>query len=125
MRFLKALACAALLAGCSKTPAPQGSFEKTERGVIVTPAEAAEGQSRRVRLEVRNDRIVRVTSVVDAKNLEVPKSLMVVDSTMSPATFKVERRGDEVVLETSRLVAHVSLANGAVRATDNAGRELI
>ena len=72
-----------------------------------------------MRLEVRTDRIVRVTSVND-ENLDLPKSLMVVDSNAPPPSFKVEKRDGDVVLETAQLVARVSLANGAVRFTDPA-----
>ena len=82
------------------------------------------GESRRVRLEVRTDRIVRVTAVAD-ENLELPKSLMVVDIDGAAAVFKVEKRDGDVVLATAQLMAHVSLANGAVRFTDPAGKPLL
>ena len=39
---------------------------------------------------------------------------MVVDIAAKPAPFKVEKREGDVVLETSQIIAHVSLANGAV-----------
>ncbi len=43
----------------------------------------------------------------------------------TPPAFKVEKREGDVVLETSQLVAHVSLANGAVQFTDLAGKPLL
>ena len=57
MKILTRWMCVVVLAGCA-AEAPEGSFVQSETGVVVTPAE---GESRRVRLEVRADRIIRVT----------------------------------------------------------------
>jgi alpha-D-xyloside xylohydrolase len=119
MKFLTRGLCVVVLAGCA-AESPEGSFVQGETGIVVTPAS---GQSRRVRLEVKTDRIVRITSVTDG-NLDLPPSLMVVASSAVPA-FKVEKREGEVVLETTRLAAHVSLANGAVAFTDLDGKPLL
>ena len=120
MKILIKCLCVLVLAGCA-AEAPEGSFVQSDTGVVVTPAQA---DSRRVRLEVRTDRIVRVTSVND-KNLDLPKSLMVVDSNASPPSFKVEKRDGDVVLETAQLTARVSLTNGNVRFTDHTGKPLL
>jgi alpha-D-xyloside xylohydrolase len=119
MKFLTRGLCVVVLAGCA-AEAPEGSFVQSETGLTVTPAS---GDSRRVRLEVKTDRIVRVTSVADG-NLDLPASLMVVAAPAPPA-FKVEKREGEVVLETAQIAAHVSLANGAVTFTDLAGKPLL
>src|SRR5689334_4952192 len=105
-----------VLAGCAGG-SHEGSYVQNETGLIVTPGEAPQ---HRVRLEVRTDRTVRVTSVADGK-LDLPKSLMVVDSTAERASWKVTKGKGEVVLATSKLVAHVSLSSGAVSFTDPAG----
>ena len=120
MKILIKCMCVVALAGCA-AEAPEGSFVQSDTGLVVTPAQA---DSRRVRLEVRTDRIVRVTSVND-KNLDLPKSLMVVDSSASPPSFKVEKRDGDVVLETAQLTARVSLTNGNVRFTDRTGKPLL
>src|SRR5215203_1982964 len=91
MKMMSRWMCVLVLAGCA-AEAPEGSFVQNESGIIVTPAA---GGSRRVRLEVRTDRIVRVTSVTDG-NLDLPKSLMVVEAASKPVTFKVEKRGRDV-----------------------------
>jgi alpha-D-xyloside xylohydrolase len=120
MKILSGLLCVVLLAGCeSKTP--EGTFVQNESGVIVTPAA---GDARRVRLELRSERIVRVTAVAD-ENLEPPASLVVTASTTPPVAFKVERQGDAIALSTSQLLAHVSLANGTVHFTDSSGKALL
>ena len=76
MKMLTRCLCIVVLAGCaSKTP--EGTFVENEAGVVVTPADNAQ---RRVRLEVRTDRTIRVTTVADA-SLDLPESLMVVPGT--------------------------------------------
>src|SRR5688572_31198946 len=120
MKLLSGLLCVAVLVACgSKTP--EGSFVQSESGVVVTPAS---GSAKRVRLEVRSNRIVRVTAVAD-ENLELPASLMVVPTTEPVPSFMVERKGDDLMVSTALVVAHVSLANGAVRFTDLAGKALL
>ena len=84
MRLLKIAACAALLAACGKTP--EGTFVQEGASVVVTPA-----SGKRVRLEVRTDQLVRVTSVADG-NPEAPQSLMVVDSKAEPPKFEAKKR---------------------------------
>src|SRR4029450_9748429 len=71
MRHLTMVAFATVMAACSRSP--EGAFTQTERGVVVTPAA---GDAARVRLEVRSDRIMRVTAMKDAR-LDAPPSLMV------------------------------------------------
>jgi alpha-D-xyloside xylohydrolase len=120
MKNLARLLCVALLAsGCAKTP--EGSFVQDETGVVVTPAA---GDAKRVRLELRSDRIVHVTALADEK-AELPASLMVIPANNPPPTFKVERKDDDLAVSTDALVAHVSLRNGAVRFSDPAGHALL
>jgi len=120
MKILAGLVCVALLVGCAQK-APEGSFVQDATGVVVTPAA---GDAKRVRLEVRSDRIVRVTAVADG-NLELPASLMVVSPTSAAPTFKVEKKEGDLTVSTTALVAHVSLANGAVRFADTSGKALL
>jgi alpha-D-xyloside xylohydrolase len=112
--------CVALLAACA-AKTPEGSYVRNDDGIVVTPAA---GDAKRVRLEVRSDRIVRV-SAVPGEHLDLPKSLMVVDASTPTPEFEVEEDPGEVVLSTSRLVAHVSLTSGAVRFTDPAGHAML
>jgi alpha-D-xyloside xylohydrolase len=120
MKILTGLLGVLLLAACTQKT-PEGSFTQNEAGVIVTPAS---GSAKRVRLEVRADRIVRVTAVAD-ENLELPASLVATGAPSAPVSFKVERNDDDLALTTSRMAAHVSLANGAVRIHDSSGRVLL
>jgi len=106
MRFITAVACLALLAACAKTP--EGTFVQDGASVIVTPAS---GKEWRVRLDVRTDRIVRVTSVNDG-NFDLPKSLMVVDGAAPAPAFKAEKR-DGAVRSTPASSSHGSRSRTA------------
>ncbi len=119
MRFIPVVASLALLAACSK--APEGTFVQEGSSVVVTPAS---GPQRRVRLEVRTDRIVRVTEVNDGK-LELPKSLMVVDAAGPAPAVKALKKDGVVELDTGKVVARVALADGAVSFVDESGKALL
>src|SRR6185295_5873591 len=84
----------------------------------------ASGPERRVRLDVRTDRIVRVTSVNDG-NLDLPKSLMVVDSAAKAPQIKAVAKAGAVEVDTGKVIARVSLANGSVSFTDKSGKALL
>src|SRR5688572_23198258 len=101
MRLLRIAACAALLAACAREP--EGTWTQEGASVSVTAA-----GGKRVRLEVRTDGIVRVTSQV-AGDIDLPKSLMVVDSKNAPPKFEARKNGDQVELDTGKIVARVSL----------------
>ncbi len=120
MKILARLLCVALLSGCAGK-APEGSFVQDATGVVVTPAA---GDAKRVRLEVRSDRIIRVTAVAD-ENLQLPASLMVLPAANASPSFNVEKKEGDLTVSTAAVVAHVSLANGAVRFTDAAGKALL
>jgi alpha-D-xyloside xylohydrolase len=120
MKFLTTLLSVTLLVACA-AKAPEGAFVQNELGVIVTPAS---GVAKRVRLQVRGDGIIRVTAVADEKT-DAPESLMVVAANGPAPEFKVSRVGGDVLLSTKRVVAHVTLANGAVTFTDADGKPLL
>src|SRR6185436_4248151 len=119
MKYLIGLLCIALVSCGAK--APEGTFTQNEAGVVVTPAM---GAAKRVRIAVRSDRIVRVTAVPN-ENLELPASLMAVDADTPPPAFKVENEDGDLTVSTAALVVHVSLASGAVRFNDPAGKTLL
>ena len=50
---------------------------------------------------------------------------MVIASNAPVPSFKVEKRENDVVLETSQIIARVSLTNGVVQFTDRAGSPLL
>jgi alpha-D-xyloside xylohydrolase len=116
-RSWKALAAAALLGaygGCAPAGAP--GIKTADDGVIVTPAE---GPAARVRLQVMNDRIIRVTAIPDA-TFDMPASLQVVAES-GGADFDVSQTYSVVTLSTTRARAEVSRRTGLVTFYNAAG----
>jgi alpha-D-xyloside xylohydrolase len=127
-----AAASLALLAagGCREPRAPKpeqaareaaeaaGSYARTADGVVIVPAS---GPAKRVRLQVMNDAIVRVTAT-PLESLDLPESLMVVAK--PAATFDVWEAGGVVTVATGAASAEASLATGVVRFR-NAGGEVV
>jgi alpha-D-xyloside xylohydrolase len=120
MKILARLVCVALLVGCAQKT-PEGSFVREATGVVVTPAA---GDAKRVRLEVRSDRIVRVTATAD-ENLELPASLMVLPSNAAPTQFEVWNKDGYITVKTPKLLAYVSLADGTVGFQDRSSSPLL
>jgi alpha-D-xyloside xylohydrolase len=106
----------AALAGCATTPA----VEQTADGVIVTPAE---GPAARVRLQVMNERIIRVTAIPTG-TFDLPSSLQVV-ATSGGAAFRVAQAEDVLTLSTARARAAVSLQTGLVTFSNGAGEAVL
>ena len=104
------------LAGCATTPA----VERTADGVIVTPAE---GPAARVRLQVVNDRIIRVTAVPD-ETFDVPPSLQVLAES-GDTEFRVTQAEGVLTLSTARVRAEISIQTGLVTFSDAAGEALL
>ncbi len=110
------------MGSCATAPAQdtavtaQGSFERTANGVLVSPAE---GDAKRVRLQVINERVIRV-SAFPTEDLSQPDLLMAV---AEPATagFEVSQTGDLVTVSTAETRAEVSLRTGIVNFRNAAG----
>jgi alpha-D-xyloside xylohydrolase len=115
MRRLHAFA-ALLLLGSGSQALAQGSYRRTENGIVVTPAS---GPERAVRLQVYGDRIVRVTTS-PTREIEAPESLTVV-AEPAAAGFGVTELEGRVRLTTPRVSAEVDLADGNVSFRDETG----
>jgi alpha-D-xyloside xylohydrolase len=121
-RAWKALAAAVLLVttvgGCATTRAP--GVETTEDGVIITPAE---GPAARVRLQVMNERIIRLTAI-PGETFDVPASLQVV-AEPGGADFDISQTDSVLTLSTARVRAEVSLRTGLVTFYNAAGEAVL
>jgi alpha-D-xyloside xylohydrolase len=84
------------------------SYQRTNDGIIVTPAEGPKGA---VRLRVYGSELIRVTSS-PTKDIDAPASLMVVAK--PGGAFSVEDAPGKVTLHTSKVAADVDLATGTV-----------
>lgn len=126
-RLLPLLAAAFGLSGCGDAPRDSGTepavaaWTSTAGGVVVTPRDA---DAKRVRLQVIDERILRVTATPQTDFSNLPDTLMIV-ADAGEATFTAEERDDAVILETGALAAEVSLADGTVRFLDADGETLL
>jgi alpha-D-xyloside xylohydrolase len=96
--------------------AEPGGFERTSDGVVVSPAGGAAG---RVRVQVIDDRIFRVTAAPGA-DLDTPKSLVAVAQARKDG-FEVQGGAGSVRVRTPAMSAEVSLDTGAVSFLDAKG----
>ena len=90
----------ALLLSVSATALAQGTWRRTDSGIIVTPAQGPEAA---VRLQLYGDRIVRVTAAPTA-DLDLPQSYMVV-AKPEPIAFQTSEANGRVTLATPGVAA--------------------
>lgn len=96
------------------------NWEKTTDGVIVT----LQGSSaKKVRLQVMNDQIVRVTATPQTHFNNLPDTLMVVAEPVK-TEYSVTQNQSTLTLKTARLAAEVSLTSGTVQFKDENGNVL-
>jgi alpha-D-xyloside xylohydrolase len=107
----------ALLAASSS--AGSQSYQRTDTGIIVVPAQRPDSI---VRLQAYGDGIIRVTEA-PTKNLGLPRSLMVVAK--PTAAFSVVEAPGNVTLKTADAAATVDLGTGRVSFREKSGRVVL
>jgi alpha-D-xyloside xylohydrolase len=117
-------ACAALACLGASTVEAQGGaarFERSAKGVVVTPAR---GPAARVAIGVHGDGIIHVVATPRGAAETPPPSLM---APQPPAAgpFTVAEEGGRVLVRTARTTAAVDLADGRVVFLDPAGRVVL
>jgi len=111
---------AALLLGTSTAALAEGSYRRTDTGIVVTPDQ---GPEKAVRLQVYGESLIRVTSAPTA-DLDLPPSLMVTARPLANG-FSVRETPGSVTLNTAKVSAEVDLANGNVVFRDSSGRTVL
>ena len=112
------LAAAVLAAGCDG----QG-WRKTSDGVTVKVAEKAADGPAMVRLQVKGDRLIRVTATPEQKFAD-RNSLVIVPQTAAPE-FTVSSTDSTVSVRTDAVTATVRLKDGAVSFQDKDGNAVV
>ncbi|MBO9543756.1 TIM-barrel domain-containing protein [Caulobacter sp.] len=120
MRTLVLSAFSLALMASTSAFALDGGFEKTADGVVVTPAS---GPAKKVRLQVMNDRTIRVTAS-PTDSIDAPQSLMVIAQPKTSG-FTVSEAAGKVVLKAGKATAEVTLKDGAVSFKDAAGKTVL
>ena len=84
------------------------------------------GQAKVIRLEVMNDRIIRVRATSKDMLPEKPASLMIVPQTTPPrGSYSVSEEGETVVVKAKNVKAVVSKATGEITFFDADGNQLL
>ena len=116
--FTCGLFATALLASCSSA-----KYNKEQTGIIVNIDQQKEDGVRKVRLQVFDDKIIRVSATPDDKFAE-DASLVVVKPEQK-VKFDVEETDSTVSVVTSTVRATVSYATGNVKFYDMSGKLIV
>ena len=112
-----------LIAGLFFASCASPGYERTDEGVLIRLDQKESTDSRLVRLNVVNSKIIHV-SATPKKSFSKEKSLIVVPQEKF-SDFSVEEKNDEVVVSTADLKAVVSLKTGEVQFFDASGKILL
>lgn len=96
----------------------------TDDGVIIRLGSLGLGMPSVMKLEVINEKIIRVVAT-PGKEFSRDKSLCVVEQTNAVPPFDVRQSIDTLILSTSALKVKVNLTTGQVIFTDTAGRMIL
>lgn len=108
----------ALLSACSTKP----RVEKTNDGVVIHFAEG--NATRLVKLEVMNERIIRVYSSA-TDSIPADTSLVIVRNAKQTTEWQLIEEGDRISIVTNSLRANVSSKTGVVSFTDPSGKSIL
>ena len=124
--YLTLIVSLTLLFSCffARAEGEPSSFEKTPYGIIVYTDPLYTGVSQAVRLEVVNDRIIRVTAAPGRAFSNTP-SLVTVYKRDPKQTWEVVPARETVTLKTKALSAVAHLKTGSVDFYDAAGQRLV
>lgn len=120
-RLRTSLLALAVAAAMAPLAASAQTVERQADGVIVRPADAKAAD---VRLQLVDDRIVRVSADVDGDFQRSPSLMRVANSAPVPA-FEVSQDASAVTLKAAGISAQVALADGRVSFFDAAGKPLL
>ncbi|WP_303024209.1 TIM-barrel domain-containing protein [Duncaniella muris] len=112
------LLTAMLFASCAA-----GRYEKSERGITVNIAAETENSVRKVRLQVIDDKIIRVSATPD-KKFSSDTSLVVIPPRAN-VEYTIAETDSTVSLSTSQLTATVSFSTGDVKFYNKDGRLIV
>ena len=101
-----------------------GSFIRTKDGVIIYPDTKMSGNVGAVKLQVVSENIIHVISSPQ-RGISVRESLITVYATDYNVIWDMHSDENQVVLTTHSLTATATIATGAVRFTDSAGKEIL
>ena len=100
------------------------SFKKTENGIILT-IDQKENAPKLIRLEVVNDKIIRVSASAE-KDFNDGESLIIVDQDQETKTsFVISEDEDRIKLSTKSIIANVVKNTGEIKFTNKNGETIL
>lgn len=102
----------------------RSAYQQTDNGIIVQLKNNGKLSANKIRLEVVNQEIIHV-SVTPESSFSTKESLITSNNLKKSNTFRVEKNDKQVLLSTSKLIAHVILSTGEVYFTDLKGNILL
>ena len=107
------------LTGCSNS-----FYQKKADGIIVQVMSDTPDGAKNIRLQVVNEKIIRVTATADKKFSSI-KSLMVVPQTKQKTKFDVEEKDDRIVLTTDSLQVSILKKTGEISFLNKRGEVIL
>ena len=99
------------------------AFEKTEKGIVLTLEKKEKDIPQKVRLQIINDNIIRV-SATSENSFPDPESLMIVDQAIKPE-FEVSSEGEKIKLSTKNISAEILKSTGEILFSDKSGKKIL
>ena len=96
--------------------------EVTDNGITITLDQKKNGP-KKVRLEVINDKIIRVSATAE-NNFKDPESLIIVDQNKK-TSFDIYKEEDIINLSTKEIKARIKNTTGEITFIDNSGKTLL
>ncbi|MDR2968799.1 MAG: DUF5110 domain-containing protein [Tannerellaceae bacterium] len=100
------------------------SYEKTPDGIIINLQQEQSSDTRKIRLQVINDKVIRI-SATPGKQFSKEKSLIIVPQPEAPKLFAVEETERQIILTTAALQVIADRTTGEVVFTDKNGNAIL
>ncbi|MEN9569644.1 MAG: hypothetical protein RL172_875 [Bacteroidota bacterium] len=123
-RLVCLLFCLQLFIQVSVVAAP-GQYVKTENGVIIYPADVVPGSAQSIKIQVINDKIIRVTAAAQ-KEMPATPSLVAIYNTSNLPVWELVPVSDEMLtIKTSFLTVKANVTTGQVFFMDAQGKPIL
>lgn len=100
------------------------NYKTQADGVVVNVQSQSPNETQKVRLQVINDKIIRVSATPDKEFKDEP-SLIIVPQNKNNRNFKVDEKDNKVIVSTPTIVATVDMSTGEVVFADSLGNTIL
>lgn len=99
-------------------------YQKTQNGVIINLQQKQSSNAGKVRLQVINDKVIRISATPD-RQFSQKKSLIIVPQEEKQTPFSVEETEQQLTLRTAALQVNVNRQTGEIRFADTDGNTIL